>query len=334
MYAIYILNRTPTRALDKDITPIEAYTSNKPSVAHIRPFGCKAFVHVPDEKRQKLDLKSLECVLVGMLRASERIACFTAPLAASTSRATSFSMKGHDVEPPRITISIEPFVALSTAPSRYRTTVEEVEDEGEPPRSAPPEDEPSEEASEDVEQAEDSSVHENEDVSEPPPPAPSRPVRTQWSIPIAPGAPYPSPIPSADVRCSVRTRRMPVPHDDARYRVSSYNRRAGRTVPQAASTEEPADEQDAAEAVGDEHAHRALAVDGELPTYEEAMSRPDADMWKAACAEELFAFAKAEQCDKTRLLSLDTIEPSGTCLILKTHLQPTTLRPLGFSTSS
>ena len=27
--------------------------------------NCKEFVHIPDEKRQKLDAKSLECVLVG-----------------------------------------------------------------------------------------------------------------------------------------------------------------------------------------------------------------------------------------------------------------------------
>ena len=31
--------------------------------------------------------------------------------------------------------------------------------------------------------------------------------------------------------------------------------------------------------------------------YEEAMSRPDADMWKAACAEEMLAFTKAELYD-------------------------------------
>jgi len=34
-YATYILNRVPTCAIEKDITPCQAYTSNKPSVAHL-----------------------------------------------------------------------------------------------------------------------------------------------------------------------------------------------------------------------------------------------------------------------------------------------------------
>ena len=51
LYATHILNRVPTHALDEDLTPHEAFTGNKPSVAHLRIFGCKAHVHVPDAKR-------------------------------------------------------------------------------------------------------------------------------------------------------------------------------------------------------------------------------------------------------------------------------------------
>ena len=53
-YAIYVINRTPTRTLKEPITPFEAYTGNKPSVVHLRIFGCKGYVHVPHEKHQKL----------------------------------------------------------------------------------------------------------------------------------------------------------------------------------------------------------------------------------------------------------------------------------------
>ena len=34
-YATYILNRIPTHAIEKDITPYQAYTGNKPSVTHL-----------------------------------------------------------------------------------------------------------------------------------------------------------------------------------------------------------------------------------------------------------------------------------------------------------
>ena len=64
-HAAYVINRTPTRTLKQSITPFEAYTGNKPSVAHLQIFGCKGYVHVPDEKRQKLDKKTLKCAHLG-----------------------------------------------------------------------------------------------------------------------------------------------------------------------------------------------------------------------------------------------------------------------------
>jgi hypothetical protein len=64
-HATYVINRTPTRTLKQPITPFEAYTGNKPSVAHLQIFGCKGYVHVPHEKRQKLDKKTLECTHLG-----------------------------------------------------------------------------------------------------------------------------------------------------------------------------------------------------------------------------------------------------------------------------
>lgn len=55
--AVHILNRSPTSALPGK-TPFEALTGSKPSCAHLRVFGCRAFVHVPKEHRSKLDSKS------------------------------------------------------------------------------------------------------------------------------------------------------------------------------------------------------------------------------------------------------------------------------------
>ena len=37
----------------------------KPSVSHLRVFGCRAYAHVPKDERGKLDCKTKKCVLVG-----------------------------------------------------------------------------------------------------------------------------------------------------------------------------------------------------------------------------------------------------------------------------
>ncbi|MCO5552668.1 hypothetical protein L7F22_006184 [Adiantum nelumboides] len=62
--AVYIKNRSPTHAL-QDMTPFQAYYGRKPTVSHFRVFGCSAFVHIPKEKRQKLDFKSRKLLFLG-----------------------------------------------------------------------------------------------------------------------------------------------------------------------------------------------------------------------------------------------------------------------------
>lgn len=58
-----MLNRCPTLAV-KNVTPEEAWSGVKPTVEHLRVFGCLAHVHVPDAKRTKLENKSFSCVLL------------------------------------------------------------------------------------------------------------------------------------------------------------------------------------------------------------------------------------------------------------------------------
>ena len=53
MTVTYLQNRLPTRAIEK--TPHEAWYGKQPDQKHVRTFGCKAFKHVPDELRHKLD---------------------------------------------------------------------------------------------------------------------------------------------------------------------------------------------------------------------------------------------------------------------------------------
>ncbi len=63
-YSIHIRNRCLT-TVNNDKSPFEMWTGQKPSVAHIRIFGCDAYMHVKDADRSKLDDKSIECVLIG-----------------------------------------------------------------------------------------------------------------------------------------------------------------------------------------------------------------------------------------------------------------------------
>lgn len=73
--ANYITNRCPTKAL-KLVTPLEKYSGLKPDLSHLRIYGCKAYVHIPREKRSKLEVKSVSCILVGYDDQSKAYRCF------------------------------------------------------------------------------------------------------------------------------------------------------------------------------------------------------------------------------------------------------------------
>jgi len=49
---VYILNKSPTKSLTNQV-PEEAWNGRKCSVAHLRIFGCVAYVHIPDKIRKK-----------------------------------------------------------------------------------------------------------------------------------------------------------------------------------------------------------------------------------------------------------------------------------------
>ena len=62
-YATYIRNRIPSGKRTE--TPYQIIFKERPQIGHIKIFGSRCFVHIPDVKRRKLDPKSLEGVLVG-----------------------------------------------------------------------------------------------------------------------------------------------------------------------------------------------------------------------------------------------------------------------------
>lgn len=74
-YAVHILNRSPSVALG-DVTPKEKWSNHKPSVEHIRVFGCVSYALVPYEKRIKLDEKGVKCVMLGVSKESKAYRLF------------------------------------------------------------------------------------------------------------------------------------------------------------------------------------------------------------------------------------------------------------------
>ena len=47
------------------MTPYQAWTGEKPTVSHLRVFGCAAYAHIPKDERQKLDPKARKCIFLG-----------------------------------------------------------------------------------------------------------------------------------------------------------------------------------------------------------------------------------------------------------------------------
>ena len=62
--AVYLLNRCPTKALDKK-TPFEVFSGMKPSVKYVRVFGSVYYTHIPQQLRHKLEKSSNKGVFVG-----------------------------------------------------------------------------------------------------------------------------------------------------------------------------------------------------------------------------------------------------------------------------
>src|SRR5579859_3429582 len=60
---VYLKNRSPTTAVTT--TPYELWYSVKPNLSHLRIIGSTAYVHVPKEKRTKLDTHSHKGIMIG-----------------------------------------------------------------------------------------------------------------------------------------------------------------------------------------------------------------------------------------------------------------------------
>jgi transposase InsO family protein len=72
---VYVQNRSPHRILG-DKTPEEAFSGVKPEIGHLRIFGCPVYIHVPVEKRTKLEPSGQKGIFVGYNETSKAYMIF------------------------------------------------------------------------------------------------------------------------------------------------------------------------------------------------------------------------------------------------------------------
>ena len=326
LYAVYIINRTPTRVIKGDLTPFEAYTGNKPSVSHIRIFGCKAFAHIPHEKRQKLDAKTIECTHLGYSEHKRAYLLLHRPTGRILESRDVHFDEGDGVEAERVVIEAdynenEHQTSDEASESENDSTSDEAEvqdllddgsddgDDGDGPPDAGKEeprpnldDERSNSSAGALNghsgSAIDPSIKRSSptDSSTSKTPGDSRiSPHTSKTAPNHPNQPNPP-----ELRRSSRIRRAPIRDDDQRYSVTSYGHRnhpgaAARIGEDGGATgrggdEEAPDSDRSVTPVTDETA-KATKV-GDPLSYDDAMSRPDATEWRKACQTELDMFKK------------------------------------------
>ena len=70
MAVVYVQNRLSHSALGFK-TPEEMFTRKKPEVSHLKIFGCLVFIHIPKEKRNKLEPSRKKGIFVGYCEVSK-----------------------------------------------------------------------------------------------------------------------------------------------------------------------------------------------------------------------------------------------------------------------
>ena len=67
---VYMQNRSPHKAIGNK-TLEEIFSGEKPEVSHLRIFGYPVFIHVPKEKRMKLESSGKKGIFVGYSETSK-----------------------------------------------------------------------------------------------------------------------------------------------------------------------------------------------------------------------------------------------------------------------
>ena len=67
--SVYVYNRTLHRILENK-TPEEVFSGKKQKVSHLKIFSCPVYIHIPKEKRTKLDPSGKKGIFVGYSKSS------------------------------------------------------------------------------------------------------------------------------------------------------------------------------------------------------------------------------------------------------------------------
>jgi hypothetical protein len=70
MEVVYVQNILSHSALRFNTTE-EMFTGKKPEVSHLKIFGCPVFIHIPKEKRNKLEPSGKKGIFVGYCEVSK-----------------------------------------------------------------------------------------------------------------------------------------------------------------------------------------------------------------------------------------------------------------------
>jgi len=261
LYTMHVLNHVPTHAIADGLTLHEAFTGNRPSVAHLRIFRCKAHIHVPDEKWWKLDAKSVKCVVLGFAENRKAYICVHCVSGCIFESRDIIFNEGSTNTPSHVKIddtnlNIEEmkWLAVGTVPEAIQMTSYSPVGDGETVSANEDSDGESIDRtpSERVSDIENVLIHApvSSDHSGSPPDGVLScqitrvKVPVEWQVsrgqqqgkwpertsdrrsghPFAPPSPYPVPIPTPVVRRSSCARKAPIHNDDQHFFINTYNR--------------------------------------------------------------------------------------------------------------
>jgi Reverse transcriptase (RNA-dependent DNA polymerase)/Integrase core domain len=253
-YAAHIWNVVPTRALS-GTTPHEAWSGNSPDLNQFRIFGCKAYVHIPDEKWCKLDSKAVQWMFIGYVTDKKAYCCIDWHTGTVYESCNVIFDEGKETHSEWVTVEVN--TDLDEAVANAPTPIESDDNNDDLPWL--------------LEDVESDDEDEDEEIDTSPSDGKTMP---------ATHLPPPEPLMTSEPCHSGRIRWQPVPDNDEHYTATSYGPRK------------------ASKPLDDAHAKVVQTEHKELETYEEAMSGPDAPLWKAACANELLSFTQTKLYDE------------------------------------
>jgi len=272
LYTAHILNRVINQGASTKKTPYHLYIGSRPSVAHLRSFGCGAQVLLTGVK-DKLAPRSVQGVFIGL-----------------SENKKAYIIHDRNTGKTHISRDVVFYEGGQVRPSEVHVTI-------------PDSEESDEEIDITVNAGPDLKVSQNyrsKVLAENLPDSALEDSSTELAV-EGPGAPaFNTPIlvavlnpPPPEVRRSARLKCQPIHDDDDHYQKSSYKHRESsrKSRTTTSGTIERGTEEivKVTRAVGNESA-KVANIDPDPLTYVEAMSCSDRAQWRAACAEEMEQF--------------------------------------------